>query len=106
MKTTITYKKGQKVKPMKFVYILVGERSDEPCAADLRAFSTLETAKVAIEENYHSMLKMFDLTFEQAQEMEKSFQEHDGEAFSVVIDESDFTEYYCRIECVDIEDLR
>lgn len=88
----------------KSVYVIICERTDEPCAAEVQAFSTKDAAKAALKTIFDKSKICFDLTCKQVKEAEASFKEHNEESFVIELDEDDGVHFYCRIEILKIKD--
>ena len=90
---------------LKGIYLIVAERSDEPCSAELLAFTTKENAQREMDRLIKKVINVLNLTKKQEDDARKSYEESKKESFVVIEDEDDSIEIYYRIEYVPLEDV-
>ena len=87
------------------IYAIVAEKSDEPCSAEFRGFSTKENAKREMDKLIEKTINIYELTNKEENNTRKSYKESKGESFVITVDEDDAIEVYYRIEYIPLEDI-
>lgn len=85
------------------IYTIVTEISDEPCSAEVRAFTTLESAMKALQKQFKNIIETYELPADKIAFAKENFEENSYKAFVVTLDEDDCVQYYARIETLTLE---
>ena len=85
------------------VHVVVIEVSDEPCSAEVRAYSSLESAKNALKKLLEDTIDCYKLSEEKIALARASFEENFQKAFVITLDEDECVQYYAHIEPLKIQ---
>ena len=85
------------------IYNLICEKTDEPCAAEVRSFGNLDKAKEELERILNGSWSCYAIDKENFEKAKKDLKNNKNLAFTLVINPSDMINLECHIEVTTVE---